>query len=299
MTILDEMQFELLPTLAAGDGQVFGIGAGVSVDDGGFIPGEDQWQSEDEVNTRRGGIAFGRDLLLGPTWGFNLHVNQSDVKTAKVALGNFKTAWRAAHIRQTPGAVIPLRYRLGDEIRRVYGRPDRISAPPDNMILGGFIPITCDFKCVDGNTYDDIEQAITLAARTGSAGGFTYPLVYPVTSLPVSSGSDQAVVGGSARTYPVIRFNGPVTNPSLETAAWTLKLNMTIPNGQYVEVDLRPWAISVLLNGTANVSGAIGRRTYLEDMAFEPGRHELIYRASTTSSASTCEVRWSNAHNSL
>ena len=299
MTVLDEMQFELLPSLTAADGQVFGIGAEVSVDEDGFIPGDDDWTNEDEENPRRGGTSFGRDLLAGPTWGFDLHVNREDVAGAIETLGRFKTAWRALHIRQTPGRVIPLRYRLDGRERRIYGRPRRFSAPPNNLILGGFIPITCDFKAVDSFTYDDVEQVVVLGLQQGSEGGFTFPVTFPVTSLPVGSSADQAVVGGDAPTYPVVRFNGPVTNPSLETAAWTLKLNREIQAGEYVEVDLRPWATTVLLNGVSSVAGALSRRTYLADMAFEPGRHDLIYRGSSLASSSTCEVRWSNAHNSI
>lgn len=299
MSSLEEMQFELLPSLSAEDGFVFGIGASVSVDDGGFLPGDDNWENQNEANPRRGGVSFGRDRLSGPTHGWDLHVNETSVKTAKQTLGAFKTAWRALHIRNTPGAVLPVRYRLGEEVRRFYGRPYRLSAPPDNLILSGYVPITCDFQAVDGFFYDDEEQSVTLGLAQGSEGGFTFPITFPVTSLPTGLGGDQAVVGGDAPTYPIVRFNGPVENPSLESNDWTLALDRTLGLGEYVEIDLRPWAISVLLNGQASVAGDLRRRTYLADMAFDPGRHELIYRGSSLSSYSTCEVRWSNAHNSL
>lgn len=299
MSALNEMQFELLPNATAEDGEVFGIGSSVSIDDGGFDPGDDDWEDEDELNPRRGGTAFGRDVLAGPTWAFNLHVNELDVATAVPALSAFKTAWRAHSIRLVPGAVIPLRYRIDDRVRRVYGRPRRFAAPPDNKILSGYVPITCDFKCVDGYTYDDVAQGVTLNLQQGSVGGFTFPVTFPVTSLPPGSGEDQVVVGGDAPTYPIVRFNGPVENPSLESNAWTLKLNRSIGAGEYVEVDLRPWALSVMLNGTSSVAGSLSRRTYLADMAFQPGRHELVFRGNSDLSVATCEVTWANAWNSI
>lgn len=301
MTDLNEMQFELLPTMNAVNGQVFGIGAAVSIDDGGFLPGDDDWEHQDENNPIRGGMSFGRDLLNGPTWGFNLHVDQVDTKTAKDALAAFKTAWRALHIRQIPGKVIPLRYCLGDEVRRVYGRPRRFAAPPDNLMMSGYVPITADFQCVDGFTYSDTEDSIVMSLGVigSSTGGMTFPLTFPVDTVPVGDTQQQAVVGGDAPTYPVIRFNGPVTNPELSNGDWTLSLDMTIPASSYVEVDLRPWGLTAMLNGNTSVAGALGRRQYLSDMKLEPGRYEFLYRGSSSSSSSTCEVRWSNAWNSI
>jgi hypothetical protein len=301
MSDLNEMQFELLASVNAVDGQVFGIGANVSIDDKGFLPGEDDWDDQDERNPSRGGTAFGRDTLNGPTWGFNLHVDETDVISARKTLAAFKTAWRALHIRETPGAVIPLRYRLGDEVRRVYGRPRRFAAPPDNLILSGYIPITADFACADAFTYDDLEQSITLSLGVvgSSEGGMTFPLTFPIATLPVGTTQQQAVVGGDAPTYPIVRFNGPVTNPTLVNSEWTLSLDMTIPAGSYVEVDLRPWGLTAMMNGNTSVAGALGRRQYLSNMKLNPGRYDFTYRGSSSSSSSTCEVRWSNAWNSI
>jgi hypothetical protein len=300
-TALNEMQFEILPSLSAEEGVVFGIGADVSMDDGGFIPGDDEWENEDQKNPRRGGTAFGRETLNGPTHGFNLHVNASDIPTARAALARIKTAWRAKHIRDNPGVIIPVRYRIDDEVRRFYGRPRRFAAPPDNRILSGMVPITADFAAVDGNFYDDEEQGITLGLATEGEGegGFTFPTIFPMTTLPSGESEQTAVVGGDSATYPIIRFNGPVTNPRLVADDWTLRLDMTIESTQYVEVDLRPWAMTVLLNGTASVAGKLGLRTYLSDMKFEPGLHLLRFQGSAEASSATCEVRWSNAHNSI
>jgi hypothetical protein len=298
-TDLEEMQCELLPSLTAESGYAFGIGLDVSIDDEGFIPGEDEWIDEDESNPRRGGTSHGRDTLQGPLWAFNLHVDRDDRYEALETLGEFKTAWRAMHIRQTPGAVLPLRYQIGQRTRRIYGRPRRLAAPPSNRILGGFVPITVDFSAVDGYTYDDVEQLVTLSLQSGSEGGFVFPLEFPFTTLPVGLSQQQAINGGDADTYPVVRFNGPVDNPSLETDDWVLALDLGIAAGNYVEVDLRPWALTVLLNGESSVSGALGRRTYMSAMKFEPGIHDMVFRGSSVSSSATCEVRWSNAWNSI
>lgn len=298
-TTLREMGFELLPSLTAEAGQVFGIGESVSVDNAGFIPGDDDWDVEDEVNPRRGGVNFGRDTLAGPTHGWNLHVNESDVPTALTTLAAFKAAWRALNVRRTPGAILPVRYRINDRYRRFYGRPRRFSAPPDNMILSGFIPVTVDFQAVDAFFYDDEEQVIILGLQSGSEGGFSFPATFPVSTLPAGDYEQQAVVGGDAPTYPVVRFTGPVTNPSLGTEDWNLSLALDIAADDYVEIDLRPWAMTALLNGNGSVAGQLGRRQPLADMVFEPGNHTLLFRGTSDLSTATCTVRWSNAHNSI
>jgi hypothetical protein len=299
-TDLQEMQFELLPTLTAGAGQVFGIGGKVSVNgDDGWDPGEDDWETQDETNPRRGGTAFGRDTLNGPTWAFNLHVNERNVGDAVDTLGQFKTAWRAVKIRQTPGAVIPIRYRINNRVRRAYGRPRRFAAPPNNMILSGFVPITADFACVDGYTYDGVESVVTLGLQAQTEGGLIFPLVFPFESLTVGETEGSATVGGDAPTYPIVTFRGPVRQPGLSTPAWSLELNTELGEGEVVVVDLRPWAMSALKQDGSSVAGTFARRTRLVDMKLEPGQTRLSYRGATSSASATCEVRWSNAWNSI
>ena len=298
-TTLNEMQFELLPSETAAAGEVFGLGRDVSVDEDGFVPGSTDWAVQDQDNPTRGGTAFGRDRLLGPTWAWDLFVNEQDVISARRTLGRFAAAWRALHIRETPGEVIPLRYRMGDEVRRIYGRPRALEAPPNNMILSGFVPIQCDFKAVDGFTYDDVEQTLVLGLSQGSEGGFIFPVTFPVDTLPVGSQQGQAVVGGDAPTYPVVRFNGPVSTPMLITPEWTLRLDLSIPANQYVEVDLRPWRLTALLNGTGSVAGKLNARTRLSDLKLNPGRHNLTFRGTSSTGSATCTVRWASAHNSI
>lgn len=299
MSTLSEMQFEILPSLTAEDGVKFGIGADVSVDQDGFRPPDDDWEDQDESNPRSGAVAFGRDVLQGPTWGWNLHIDRDDLDGALETLGIFKSAWRAKHIRNNPGAVIPIRYRVGNRYRRIFGRPRKFAAPPDNLILAGYIPVTVDFKAVDGYTYDDIETALELSLQNHSLGGFQFPLVFPYTTLPVGSQVGSTVVFGDAETYPVVRFNGPITNPSLEHDEWILSLDMEIADGDYVEVDLRPWRLTALLNGTASVAGAIGNDQYLSEMSLSPGPYTMTFRGASESSSATCQVRWACAHNSI
>lgn len=302
MTELQEHQFEILPDADADDGFVFGIGAKVSISaDGGFDPGETPWLTQDSQNTRRGVNAFGRDVLGADTWTWSSHVNETDVASARETLEAFKTAWRPEALAREPGLQTAIRYRLGDEHRRVFGRPRRFAAPPSNLILSGNVPVDHDFQLVDSFTYDDVEQSQLMPFSTSVVGGgMTFPITLPLVSDPAeANGSYQLTVGGTARVYPIIRFNGPWTNPSFSTEDWRLTWNGGIPAGQWVEIDTRPWMLTVLNQSGASVAGGIPKRTWLEDMWFSPGSSPQISLGGTSpGGGASALVRWRDTYNS-
>lgn len=298
-TELNEMQFEILPYAEANQGVPFGIGCDVSVNGDGFKPGGPEWYTEDSDNPINGAKQFGRDHLLGSTWQWDLHVNRDQVGNAAKSLADLATSWRALSIRDEIGAVLAIRYQLAGRTRRVFGRPRRFEYSPDNLILQGFCPIAADFQCVDSHTYDDQVTSVMLGLEIVPTGGWIFPTIFPITSLPGGSGDSGGVVSGDDYTYPIIRFDGPVTNPSLETADWAISLDIAIGAGEYVEVDTRPWVQTVMLNGDISVAGALGKRQWLSNMRLRPGQHDFVYRGSAASGGSSCEVRWRSAWNSI
>jgi hypothetical protein len=302
--LTDDFNFELLPSVDAEEGAVFGIGREVSMDETGFQPGSTDWATQDSESPQSGVTNFGRDRLLGPTWGFALHVNRTSATEALETLRAFRKAWHALQIRDTPGAVLPLRFRLEGETRRVYGRPRRFDAPPDNKILSGYVPITTDFKCVDGFVYDDVMTSASMLVGTDYAdgtedtgGGFVFPVTFPTITLAPTVRREQLTIGGDAPAYPIITFVGPVVNPELVTDDWALTLNYNIPDGQYVRIDTRPWRYTALLNGTASVAGFLGRRTRMSQIVLNPGRFEARFNGFS-SSIGSCTVQWASTWNS-
>ena len=301
LTQLKEMNFELLPTPMDQSGVVFGIGRRVSLDgEGGFDPGEDEWTDEDDTNPRTGGRVFGRETLNGPTWLFAGHTDEADTKGALEAISEIKTAWRASHLRDEPGAVTMLRYRKGGRTRRVYGRPRRFAAPPDNRVLGGFVPITMEFACATGYTYSDEEKEVVLQmGAAASSGGLVFPCVFPLTTLPPGDNVSSAYVDGDADAWPVVTFRGPLTNPVLKHENWTLSLTLSLTAPQEVTVDLRPWALTVRRENGQSVAGKLGRRQQLTEMRLHPGQNPLSFTASGLSGSGSCTVRWADTWNSI
>jgi len=305
--ITQDHQFELLPSVGATTGAAFGIGLPISLDHDGFAPGSTDWAVQDSENPQNGTTAFGRDKLLGPVWNWQLHVNRDDETQALSSLRSFRTAWHWLDGRSTPGKVTALRFRLDGKLRRIYGRPRRFEAPPDNRILGGYVPVSVDFKCVDGFVYDDTMTEVTMQLGqdiedegVDSGGGFVFPATFPSNLLPPTRRQSQLVVGGDAPAYPIIRFtanSSPLVNPGFVTAGWRIDLTHTLQTGQYIEIDTRPWAMTALLNGSSGVAGKIGRRQRMDKMRFMPGRFEGKF-VGTSTGVATCSVKWASTYNS-
>lgn len=302
MTVLADHQFEILPTEDSVDGFVFGIGAEVSVNGEGWDPGETTWHEQDSVNSRRGTRAFGRDVKAAKTWLWESHVDRDEVDEAVDTLERFSDAWSPEDLMEDPGKQTALRYSIAGRVRRIYGRPRRFAAPPTNRILGGFVPVTHDFALVDGYTYDDAESSALVPFNSlVSEGGFTFPATFPlVTTASEGIGSTQLVIGGKARAYPIIRFNGPWTNPSIVTPDWELSWLSDLAAGEWVEIDTRPWVLTVLDQSGASAVEHLGRRTYLEDCWFAPGSRPLVeLDGISTSGSATCSIRWRNTWKSI
>lgn len=304
--ITEDFHFELLPTIDATDGAPFGIGLEVGLDDTGFAPGSTDWAVQDGTNSQNGVTSFGRDRLTGPSWSWQLHVNRSNTEEALATLRAFRTAWHWLHGRDTPGMVTALRFQLEGEQRRIYGRPRRFEAPPDNKILGGYVPVSVDFKCADGFVYDDVMKSVTVQLgqaledeNVDDGGGFVFPVTFPTVTLPPTRQQTQVNIGGDAPAYPIIRFDGPVVNPGFITNGWALTLDYTIPAGQFVEIDTRPWRMTALLNNhpDASVAGFLGRRQRMSQIRFQPGRFEGKF-IGFSSGVATCTIRWASTYNS-
>lgn len=303
MSALAEHQFEILPNADAIDGFVFGIGAEVSVES--FDPGEKTWMSQDQDNSRRGIKAFGRDVQTAKTWNWQSHTDQEDVPSAISILEEFETAWTMEELVRSPGAVTAIRYRIGDRYRRVFGRPRRYAAPPSNMILNGYVPITHDFQLSDAYSYADAESSVEIPySSSATGGGFTFPTTFPIlTQASEGNGAGQLAIGGTSRAYPVIRFNGPWNNPSIITDDWTLSWKGSISAAGWVEIDCRPFglnALSVLNQDGAAVTEGLGRQTWLEDCWFAPGSKPFVTLAgSAAGGAASATVRWRDTFNSI
>jgi hypothetical protein len=294
MIDLADFQFELLPAEDALDGIGFGIGLDVSLTNGGFDPGAGNVSTQDTDNETDGTTMFGVDKFLGDTWAWDLHVNRHSVADALETLRAFRLAWRGRATKKVVGKQMIVRYCLEGETRRIYGRTQRFAAPPDNQILSGYVPITCDFKASTALTFADTLQSTAINFVVESSGGLVFPATFPVAPLPDGQREGGIVVGGNAPAYPEITIIGPITNPWVQWAGRKWTFNVTVPSGQPFVVDTRPWKQTLTLSG-ANVPGAMGRRQYMYDMTIDPGGHEVIFGGNSAEGTAICTFAWRDA----
>lgn len=276
---------------------VFGIGADVTVE--AFDPGSNEWQVQDATAVQGDGVVFGRDFLGGRTWVWTMSADKKSERGALSAVGRLSNAWLGSEARHHSGHVVPLLYKLDGRVRRVYGRPRRFAAPPDNRILAGYVPITADFAVIDHRHYDNYLSTVSVNMDISSDGGFIFPVIFPTSTLPSGEREGKFTSLGDMPTWPIILINGPVTNPWVRHQDWRIDLNIAIAAGDYVEIDTRPWARTVLRNGNASVSAALGRRQRLSDIVIFPGNQQIDFGGQGYTSDGACTISWRDAFSYL
>lgn len=248
-------------------------------------------QSDSLGNARRDGQRFGKDFLGGSTITFELEANGSDEDDARSAASRFRSAWRSAAVRLTPGAVATLTAHTG---RQTFGRPQ--GAPVDyqraHQGRGSYAP---EFLAADDLWYDpeDVE-IVTLV--TGTEGGLVAPLVAPLLTTASSDRSRVFEVGGEEPTWPVIKIRGPIINPAVSVVGrFRFGFETTLAFDEYIEIDTRTWSTSILRNGTSGIA-TDSTSDLIRNALLTPGRYELSLRGTATGGNPTAQVAWRNAY---
>lgn len=299
MTVLQDHQFEILTNEDSASGVPFGMGQPISCLPEGFDTGQLAPAVQDVQDPQSGAIRFGRNVIPGNLWTWSLFVNQHSELDALDALDDLQTAWRDSVLTDKLGGVSVLRYQIAGRVRRVFGQARRFAAPPTNLLLAGMVNVTCDFQLSDSLYYGDTLETDTLDLVAESSGGVVYPVVYPLTGLPSGNNEGELFVGGKVATWPIIRITGPVTDPELITPGWTLKLLTTIEEDDWIEIDTRPWARTVLNQDGQSVAGIMDPKVRMRTMSIQPGNQSFAYRGSSATMTSTCIIKRYPAYASL
>lgn len=191
----------------------------------------------------------------------------------------------------------PAPLQLLDQDLMVWGKVRRRSVPYDAEHLWRTGTAAVEWYCADPYLYGLTEHAVSTTAYSPAAGR-SYPLAFARTyGSPGTSGRVQPVNGGSAPAYPVLRVDGPVSDPAIEqvNTGATLTLDCTLQAGEYLLIDTRSRA--VLLMGTAP------RRSWVRAGSLwpilQPGANEIAYRGSALAGApdqpSLLTVTWRDA----
>lgn len=297
MVELRESQWEL-------GGVVFG--ATRPVDVAVFEPGDGELSTNDLAPPGRDGTVFGRDYRAGPLLTWEMFTTTWTASDGHAVWQELARVWDARATRLEPRAVVPLRMRLpGSRTVVTYGRPRRFEVAEAGLLRIGRVQLVADFQCATSLFFADSDdgggsggqQSITLTLVAEGGGGITWPVTWPITWADAGERQDAVVNAGDSPSWPVITFEGPVAQPSIELVGTglSLRLDTTLAFDRSVTIDTRPWVRTVLRDDGASMAGTL-RGASLAEFQLPVGQTILAYRGIDMSGQSTCTVAWRDAY---
>lgn len=178
-------------------------------------------------------------------------------------------------------------------IRRLNVRPRRRSIPVNLDLFYGLPMVTVEFVATDPRVYTH-SSYLSLTALPSGGGGLLFPATPPLTFVEsTETGDVNAENIGSFPVNPVIRIDGPITDPTIENLEQgkTIELSTTLALGQYLLIDTE--SRTVLLNGTASRYSSLLPTSEWWDLA--PGDNTIRFRSSTNTEDAVLSVSYRSA----
>lgn len=249
------------------------------------------------------GLWLGRDYYSGRTIRIDAAVRLAGDQAGAfdVAASIQETADNAA-VRGHGGTTMNLRLKFpGRPTRVVRGRVRKADVDPEKAIHG-LVPVDIEFQAADYLYYDDDPGSTGIPLAMLSTGGLTFPLVFPfvIEGDPAAVGRPGYIdVAGTAPTWPVLRVNGPCSNPVIThvTTGRALAVQVTLEAGEWVEIDTRPGWRTVLRENGGGVPLTPQSRIDLFRLA--KGLNEIRWTATDPTLTSTLAVTWWPAYKAL
>ena len=288
----------------------FGFGQTVVVES--FTPGGTDSRNQDVLSPVADERWFGRDLRTPPTWEFALYTDidydprfptlaeQQAHEWAQV----MESVWNAEAERNTPNAVVPLRYRRAGQTRRVYGRPGDFT-PLYTYARTGRIDMVTNFRLAETVYYDDVEQVTTVrtVSSTITGTGFTFPITFPLTmgAQGDSPRIEQLTVRGARPTWVDVTFYGPSIDPWVDIGGtrWGLRGEVQAGAEKRVRMSGKPWQRGIQRADGAWLPGMLDPRARLSQLRFRPGQYPVRYGAYDPAGTSYATVGIRNAYGTM
>lgn len=255
---------------------------------------------------REDGMRFGPDYEEGTTLSFEANVLTDDWASNSDKLNELRRAWGARVFRRDSAAYAELHVQAAGRERVCYGRPRRIAEADGDLTHDGFTLAVFDFATFDGSFYAAAESVETIAIRPPTSVGFTTPITVtgtdPNTLAFQTETLDPAELPGNvtvegAETWAWVEIHGPVTSPEIQLGELTLALDYTVPDGDSVLLDPRPWSRRVIRTSDgANLAGHLTWDTPpMGQWLLDPGSYELVFRGTDNTGTAYATVHWREA----
>ncbi|MEU0839487.1 hypothetical protein ABZ370_08450 [Streptomyces sp. NPDC005962] len=296
---------------------------GVVLGTGSYVPvgnveglGAPATRPQDADNANSDGSSPGRDFYGPRPLRFEAGIKTpgDPVKAAEI-LARLERAVDRPDARTSPDGRHVLRGRWpGHATRRMYGRLRRMEASSTATAVHGWIPLDIEFVGLDNpRWYDDEPSKLTLgldqaAPTTGADRTVDEAMGRPAACRPAAPNHRPAddrpgwvTNHGDVPTYPSLRVHGPVTDPRIWNTAThrTLELDLSLREGEWVEMETRPATCWALRNGTVNVANDLSPASRLDLFTLPPGRSEIAWSATDPSGTARLEVAWRSAYTTL
>ena len=249
------------------------------------------------------GLWLGADRYAGRTIRMDAAVKTpGDPGAVFDKLAALQEAASSLAVRGQGGTTMDLRIKLpGRPVRVARGRLRKLE-PDLAQLVHGWVPVDIEFQAADALFYTDTLATTSIRLGLLTSGGLTYPMAFPleIAGDPEAVGRPSFLeVEGTAPTWPVLRVNGPCSNPTIRHVATgrTLTVNVTLTAGEWVEIDTRPGWRTVLRDngGSAPLTGP----SRLDQFQLTPGLNEVTWTATDPTLTSTLAVTWWPAHKAL
>ncbi|UXX94133.1 phage tail family protein [Streptomyces sp. AD2-2] len=307
---------ELAPWQYEIGGVVLGRGSYVPVGDIEGL-GAPATRPQDADNPNSEGTTPGRDFYGPRTLRFEAGIKTpGDPVKAADLLARLERALDDPDARTSPDGRHILRGRWpGHTTRRMYGRLRRMEATSTAAAVHGWIPLDIEFAGLDDpRWYDDELSTLTLGLdqaprahrpdrtvdETLGRGAECRSPAEP-EHRPADDRPGWITNRGDVPTYPSLRVHGPVTAPQIWNTRTrrVLDLDLTLREGEWVELETRPGTRWALRNGTINVANDLSPASRLDLFTLPPGRSEIAWSANDPSAAARLEVAWRSAYTTL
>jgi len=225
-----------------------------------------------------------------------------DPETVWDVLADLQDEADTPEVRGVGGATMNLRLKFpGRPARTVRGRLRQLE-PDTSKYRHGWVPCDIEFQAADYLYYADESATTSIPLGLLSTGGLTFPLEFPfvIEGDPAAVGRPGYLsVDGKAPTWPVLRIDGPCSNPTVTHVASgrTLTVQATIADGEWVEIDTRPgWRTVLRQNG----GGApLTPQSRIDLFQLTPGINEIRWVATDNTLTSSLAVTWWPAYKAI
>lgn len=293
LVALQDQQFEI------GDTRFGGTLDAVKLDS--LDVGSASYDVQDQDNPFGPTTYFGRDTLRGPEWTFEMVTDggvAGTIADARHAAEALALEWRSPY-HHDENRLQVLRYSLGGNTRRVYGRGRKFSMDVVPLSFSGTAPISATFKLAENIYYNDLTSSISIPIVAPTQAGLIAPLKAPLTTAGQTQFAQRGIeIGGTVPTPVTVTFHGPVLRPWVRGNGFFVQYDFGLAEDQTLTISGLNQLLAVD-NFGRNLTGKMSANTRMSNVRIAPGMNYFTFGGSDSTGSASATISWRNAYTML